>query len=90
MKHCLECRSPLTENEDIVCDSCLAYEIQAEAQLILSEEGFHEGDKVWWEDPDDGECSHAGVVSEVNGEIIHVKDEDGCITDAFDYELTHI
>lgn len=36
---------------------------------------LNEGDRVFWNDPDGGACSQAGVVSEICGEVVRIQGE---------------
>jgi hypothetical protein len=46
------------------------------------------GQRVHWEDPDDGACSCDGTVAEVKGDVVVVQQDKGGVVEAFRKELT--
>ncbi len=48
------------------------------------------GSRVYWDDPDDGICSGAGVVSGIDGEVVSLVMDDGGEVEAYRSELTAI
>jgi hypothetical protein len=47
------------------------------------------GDKVYWNDPDEGACSGPGVITKINGDVYSVKKDDGGEVECPFCELTH-
>lgn len=46
------------------------------------------GTRVWWDDPDDGICSGAGVVTEVSGDVVSLQMDDGGEVEALRREVS--
>jgi hypothetical protein len=48
---------------------------------------MNKGDKVYWNDPDEGACSGLGTISSISGEIYKLKMDDGGEVEALRHEL---
>lgn len=48
---------------------------------------YKTGDRVYWNDPDNGECSGEYEILEVKGEIYVLKNDHGSIVEVFENEL---
>ena len=50
---------------------------------------LHQGDQVYWEDPDEGSCSRLLAIQtiEVNGNIVTIMEPDGSVVEAYAREL---
>ena len=46
------------------------------------------GTRVWWDDPDDGICSGAGVVTDVSGDVVSLLMDDGGEVEALRSEVS--
>jgi hypothetical protein len=49
--------------------------------------GFKVGDKVYWYDPDGGECSCEATVKEIKGDTITIEDDNNGIIGCYEHEL---
>lgn len=48
------------------------------------------GDVVYWNDPDNNECSAECTVIDIKGDIIIIQGEGGSLVEAMSYELTRL
>lgn len=49
--------------------------------------GFKVGDKVYWHDPDGGECSCEATVKEIKGDTITIEDSNNDTIGCYEHEL---
>ena len=58
---------------------------------FMSDQPFHCGDQVWWDDPDDGKCSRIltiqGIVYLADG-IVKITEPDGSCLECYIEELS--
>ena len=51
---------------------------------------LHNGDEVFWTDPEDGICSRIYTISaiKVSGDVVSIRDYDGSCLECFAHELS--